>query len=210
MASEAPDGRGGRRAFEPLAGESRWKIVYQLLERRSVGDTLTYEQLGAALDLDPKRERSVIYPAVGRAGAAYLDSHLRALVAVPNVGYRIVEPREHLQLARDHNRRAGKELDRGYRVATQVDLTDVDPEVRKGLELLALGLSQQQEINRRQARTNAKMAKVMEATAVKAERTAEQVDEVLDRLARLEERVARRSAAKAATAAAELASGEEI
>jgi hypothetical protein len=194
-----------RAAFTPVGGEARWKVVYRLLERRSVGDTLTYEAIGAALDLDPRRERWVIYPAVRRAATVYLDSHLRALVAVPNVGYRVVAPSEHLQLARDHNKKAGKELERGYQVATQVDLTDVDPEVRKGLELLALGLSQQQEINRRQARTNAKMAKAMEATATKVERTAEQVDEVMERMARLEERVSRRNAAQRATEAAELA-----
>lgn len=192
-----------RSSFEPVGAEARWKVVYHLLERTSVGDVLSYDKLGEALEVDPLRGRPVIYPAVARAGALYLETHLRALVAVPNLGYRVVEPFEHLALARGHNKKAGRELERGYRVATQVDLTGVDPQVVRSLELLALGLSQQSEINRRQARTNAKIAKAMEATAVKADRTADQVDEVLDRLAKLEARIERRNAAKAATAALE-------
>jgi len=135
-------------AFKPLGERSRWRMIYELFQKAKIGETVTYEQIGEALGLHPKRHRHEMQMAARRASVelARVDRH--EVDAVRNVGYRVVEHREILGMARRRNRRAGNQLVRGQVTAQAVDLNQVDEEMRKGLETLARGLAAQSEINR--------------------------------------------------------------
>src|ERR1041384_6912692 len=104
--------------------------------------------MAGALGLDPKRNRQEMQMAARRAALELERVDRRAVDAVRNVGYRIVQHREVLGLTRRRNRKAGTQLVRGSITAKAVDLNEVDDEMRKGLETLARGLAAQAEINR--------------------------------------------------------------
>jgi hypothetical protein len=137
--------------FEPVGPIARWRVIYDLLRPLKVGEILTYEAMATALKLDPETDRHVIQMSARRALKELLNIDHRASKAIVNVGYRVAKPAEHVTLAVDRNKRAGRQLVTGRNVSTKVDLNGVDSETRAALELLAAGFSRQMEINRRVA-----------------------------------------------------------
>jgi hypothetical protein len=137
--------------FMPVGPVARWKIVYQLVQPLAVGEVVTYESIGAALDLHPDRDRHTIQMATRRALKELLDVDHRAAQPITNVGYRVAMPAEHLGIAETKNKRAGRQLKAGHDVSTKVDLNGVDPNVRQAIQLIAQGFARQMEINRRVA-----------------------------------------------------------
>lgn len=137
--------------FEPIGPIARWRVVYDLLRPLEVGQVLTYDAIGEALSLDAStvEDRHVIQMAARRALKELLNIDHRASKAVTNVGYRVALPEEHITLAKDRNKRAGRQIVTGHAVATKVDLNGMDPQARTALEMLALGFARQGEINRR-------------------------------------------------------------
>lgn len=137
--------------FQPVGPVARWKVVYDLIRPLEFGEVLTYEAMGEALGLDPevKEDRHVIQMSARRALKELLNIDHRGSKAVPNVGYRVAQPVEHVGLATERNKRAGRQLVTGRNISTKVDLNGVDAQTRGALEQLAAGFARQMEINRR-------------------------------------------------------------
>lgn len=135
--------------FVPVGAVARWRVVYDLLRPLKFGEVLTYEAIADALELDADTDRHVIQMASRRALRELLNIDHRGSKAVTNVGYRIAKPEEHVTLAKDKNKRAGRQISAGHVVATKVDLNGMAPESRAALEMLAKGFARQGEINRR-------------------------------------------------------------
>jgi hypothetical protein len=136
-------------AFQPLGEQARWRTIYDLLVKLGVDEVVTYERLAAELGLNAESDRAAVQMAARRAIQELLKEEKRTCEPVRNVGYRVVEPKKHLDLARGRNKRARVQMRAGYDVATHVDLNAVEPEVRAALEVIAQGFAQQMEINRR-------------------------------------------------------------
>lgn len=168
--------------FQPQGEQARWRIVYAILQDRSVGDTITYEELGALLDVD---DRHTLQMAVRRAGQEYLEIDKRALDAVPNVGYRIVEAGEHLRLAKKDQRRSSRALRRGHSKVVNVDLTLLDEESRRAFEVVAQAFSLQMTFNKRMDVRQKRLEQAVASMAEQHERTASEVAELRARLDRL-------------------------
>jgi hypothetical protein len=173
--------------FEPVGQEARWRTIYALLKANGVGDTLTYERMGEALDLDPERDRQTIRTALYRAAREYEHVDKHALEAIPNVGYRIVEAIEHLTLAQRQQRRAGRALQRGHSVAVNVDFNGMDPSVRKGFEVVGQAFALQMDFNRRFDVRQKRLESVVHHTGERTERNEAEIVELKERLARLEQ-----------------------
>jgi siderophore synthetase component len=176
--------------FKPAGEVARWRIVYDLLRKASVDQVITYEEMGAALDLDPDAARHVIQMAVRRAAREHEVADGRALDVVPNAGYRIVTVPEHLTLAKRHHKKASRSLARGQSKVEHVDLTGVDPETRRAFEVVALAFQMQADFNRRVESNQKKLARQVSAAASAQERTAEELADLRSRLARLESEIA--------------------
>lgn len=172
--------------FESVGEKARWKLLYAKLCAMDVGATLTYEIMGDLLDLDPRLDRQTIRAALRRAADEFLEKNSRALDAVRGVGYEIVQPRDQLRLARWHGVKAGNQMHMANRLSSFVDFNGMDPEVKKGFEVVALGFSQQMEVNSQQDRRNRDMVAALETASIKIERTDEEVSELQKRLADLE------------------------
>lgn len=135
--------------FVPIGPVARWKVIYDLIRPLKVGEVLTYEAMGEALGLDSEKDRHVVQMAARRALKELLMIDHRGSKAITNVGYRVAKPAEHLGLAEERNKKAGRQLVTGRNISTKVDLNGVDIATRQALELLAAGFSRQMEINRR-------------------------------------------------------------
>jgi len=175
--------------FKPIGDEPRWRILYRLLVKAPVGSVVTYQQMADALDLDPVRHRPTIASAMRRAAEEHEEVDRRAIEVVRDEGYRIVDVDGHLRLAHVHGRRAGAQLEMAYSKVTNVDLSDVDPEIRKGFEVVAQGFLQQMEINRRLSARQRRTERALDAVAQRSERTDEELAELQARLSALESRV---------------------
>lgn len=172
--------------FEPAGEIARWRIIYGLLTDRTVGDVLTYDDMAEALDLDPADDRHTIQVAMRRAAKELESENKHAVEAVQNVGYRIVEPEEHLRLARGQQKRSSRALVRGHSKVVNVDLSGVDPEIRNAFQVVASAFAMQMEFNRRTDIRQKKLEDSLDAVRERSTRTDEEVAELRARLERLE------------------------
>jgi leucyl aminopeptidase len=178
--------------FRPVGDRPRWRVIYDLLRKLNVGDLLSYEEMGHALDLDADTDRLTIQLAMRRAARELevVDKH--AVDAVTNQGYRIVEPNEQAHLARRHQRKANRSLARGQSKVVNVDFNQIDPETRKAFEIMAGAFAAQIDFNRRMDVRQRNLEKAVEAVSARTEekalRTDEELAELRARLRRLEER----------------------
>jgi hypothetical protein len=174
--------------FEPVGETARWRLLYAELQTLGVDDVLTYEQMGETLDLDPGADRHTIQVAMRRAAVELEKVDKHAVEAIKNVGYRIVEPEEHLRLAKGQQRRSSRALARGSSKVVNVDLSNVEPEVRQAFQVVAAAFAMQMEFNRRTDVRQKKLEDALGTVREESTRTADEVAELRARLDRLEGR----------------------
>jgi hypothetical protein len=173
-------------AFEPLGDQARWRILYRLLVGVPTGDILTYKAMAHALDLDPVRDRAAMIMPFRRAAREHEEKDKRAIEVVRGEGYRVVDVDGHLRLAHRHGRRAGAQLQAAYSKVTNVDLSDVEPEVRHAFEVVARGFSDQMEINRRLSARQDRTERAVDMVTQRSDRTDEEIAALQARLTLLE------------------------
>lgn len=173
-------------AFEPAGPDGRalWYAAYELLKGVAINDVLTYEDLETALD----RPRAGVQASMRRAAKELLNEDKRAVIAVPNVGYRVIEPGEHLDVAKTRQRRSTRQLQRGQDVITNVDMSGMTPELRKMFGAVGTAFSLQLDFMRRLDVGQRKLADRLDAMAPKVDRTVEDVEKLKARLAALEKK----------------------
>ncbi|MGD9604457.1 MAG: hypothetical protein AB7V59_21795 [Gammaproteobacteria bacterium] len=180
------------RPFLPVGERARWRVIYDLLRKAKVGDVVTYREMAEALDLDAKRDRTKVQLAMRRAAKELETVDLHAVEPVVNEGYRIVEPEQHLDLARKHQRKAGRSLQRGHSKVVNVDFNGMPGDVRKAFEVVAGAFAAQIDFNRRLSVRQDHLERAVEAvtqqTGEQQQRTAEELEALRERLRRLEEK----------------------
>jgi hypothetical protein len=120
-------------AFETVdpSGVPRWQHIMPLFERREYGDVITYEDLEQALD---GASRLIVQNVVRAMSKRLLRDHQKAIQAVMNQGYRIIEPKEHLSASQDRKERARRQATQALDLVTYVDRTALDMEEQKRVE----------------------------------------------------------------------------
>ena len=113
------------RPFQPLDAKPEWRKIYdELLSDAEYGTVITYEELSDVLGRNFGEHRGPIYRARRELG----NMRFRWLVAVPTVGYRIINANEHIQVADDHKHRARRQMSRMIEVARATDLSQLNGE----------------------------------------------------------------------------------
>lgn len=177
---------GQMTAFKPVGERARWLDVYDLLQAAEVNSIVTYDAMATALGLDADKDRTLLQGVMRQAAKHHEKVDKRAVVAVANKGYRVVEPSEHLGLARRHQVRSARSLKRGHSKAVNVDLSKIEPEARKALEMVAQVISLQMDFNRRAESKLAAHDRAIAALTAATERTEAEREEFRERLERLE------------------------
>lgn len=137
------------RAFEPVGDRARWKTLYELLTKADVDDVVTYEDMAAALSINPVDDRRIIQQSIGRAATELLQVDKHAIEPVINEGYRIVKPAEHLVLAQRRGRRAERAMEKGHATVTNVDYNGLEADTRRTFELVGRAMAWQIAVMRR-------------------------------------------------------------
>ena len=178
--------------FQPAGERARWRVIYDLLREAKVGEVITYREMAEALDLDAKRDRTKVQLAMRRAAKELETVDRHAVDPIANEGYRIVEPEQHLDLARKHQKKAGKSLQRGHSKVVNVDFNGMEPDVRKAFEVVAGAFAAQIDFNRRLSVRQDQLEKAVDAvtqqTDAQRQRTDEELEALRERLRRLEEK----------------------
>lgn len=174
--------------FKPVGERARWLEVYDLLVATEMNGLVTYEAMGVALGLDPEdsKDRLLIQGAMRRAAKEHEVVNNRAVTAVTNQGYRVVEPKEHLGLAKRHQKRSTRSLERAHSKAVHVDMSKVEPETRKALDMMAQVIGLQMEYQDRAEKKLAAHDRAIESLVQARERTEAERQEFRERLERLE------------------------
>lgn len=175
--------------FKPAGERARWKYLYELLLATEDDGILTYQEMADALGLDVEADRQLLRVAFYRAAKEHEEVDKRAVKVIPNKGYRIVAPKEHLDLARKQHTRSSRALAKGQSKVVNVNMADMDPETRKAFEIMALGFAQQLDFNRRAERRLFQQEKITQELVQTSERSEEERREIRERVARLERRM---------------------
>jgi hypothetical protein len=108
--------------FAPKGERPEWRMIYEdLLEGAESGTIITYADLEGLLGRDFAVNRGPLY----RARRTLGELRHRWLEAVPNVGYRVVEPLEHMRISAGHRRKSRRQVGMAIRVLESTDLTQL-------------------------------------------------------------------------------------
>ena len=173
-------------AFQPVGSTARWRILYAMLRGCQSGVLITYQDMGAALNLDPTADRHAIQMAMRRVAKEFEREDKHAVDAVPNEGYRVVHDTERLGLARRYQRKAAGALETGHSKVVNVDFNGMDPNVRRGLEIVAQAFALQMDFNRRFDVKHQRLEAAVQSVQEQNRRTDEEVAALRARLERLE------------------------
>lgn len=174
--------------FQPVGDRARWQVLYELLCSTNIGQVLTYEAMAGALGISAGRDRALIRTAIGRAAEELELVDHRAIEAVRNEGYRVVEAIEHLRLARGHQKRAKRSLHRGHAKVVYVDLRGLDAEARREFGVVADAFALQLDLNRRLDIRQRRLEEAVNGISQGVGRPEAEIAELRGRLERLEER----------------------
>lgn len=167
MAGRGSAGQGKAGApFTPSRadGRSDRRVIFELVQGASPGDTFDYDKLSAALaeGLDAEIGRDRVYRAVGAANKTLLQRERRYLDVVKGTGYRVISADEHLPVALANKDRAQGYLKRGIDLLRNVHADELSPAQRtlhEGQLLILGGLYQAtRESSRRHDRSEALIA----------------------------------------------------
>lgn len=161
----------------------RWRLLYDLFQRT---DLVTYKQAADTLGLDAERDRKAIQKAMARAGEELEQADKRALRPVPNVGYRVAEPNEHIALAREYQAKSQHAIERGVSKVVNVNLNGMDPAARNLTMAVAQVLCRQADMMNRFDLRQQKTEEQMREIIARQNRSEAETAELRERLARLE------------------------
>lgn len=109
---------------------AEWELLYNLFADRQVGDVVTYDEIDAALGRDFRAYRSPIY----KTRIRLLKQKSLGIVSLSNIGYRVVQAKEHEGQARKHHRRSKKQMDQAVTWIQHTDRTGMTLDERNRLE----------------------------------------------------------------------------
>jgi alkylated DNA nucleotide flippase Atl1 len=173
-------------AFEPIGEVSRREAVVNLFEEIPHDTVVTYDEIGTALDVS---DRAIIQTAVGAAKREIERRYSKALIAVPNSGYRVVRPAEQLTLARSHQQRSAKQLKLSKSKLDHVDLSQLTPAENAMFVLAREAIAHVMDYMRKNDIRAARLEQTVETVKQESVKTTEEIAELNRRLADLENRL---------------------
>lgn len=127
--------------FTPIGEKSHREIVVEAFKDVSYDDVVSYEHLSEILGFDVKTSnRSAIYAA---QRTLEKDYH-KTLDAVVGVGYRVIRPEEHVDLANRHHKRARRQVTRAINKTASANRSVLTATDQARLDRVEINLKRQQ------------------------------------------------------------------
>ena len=109
--------------FAPKGDRPEWKIIYdELLANADFGTVISYRQLEELLSRPFEPNRAPLY----RARKELAEQRKRWLEAVPNVGYRVTSPEDHVRVSAGYKKRSRHQMGLAVKVLEATDLSRLD------------------------------------------------------------------------------------
>jgi hypothetical protein len=173
--------------FEPQGEVSKRQMLVDLLSQAPVDSVVPYAEMEALIE----GNRSVVQACVHQAQSALSRDHNVSLKAVRNVGYRVVPPMEHVDLAVAQQRKARRGMGRGRRHVDYVDMSELTEPQRQVISNVAGVLARQQaqiqRIDRRQAILESAFTEKLQGDVKRDAATQSRLSRIEAELARLNE-----------------------
>jgi hypothetical protein len=188
-----------RRPGPKPGNQPRGEILFEAMAVLKVGETISWEQMGDLLGLDPAnpKQRPAISVAAKRACALLTERERKIARLVWGQGYQIADSDTVMVLAHRHQSRALAEVEAGRAKVNTIDLGKLDATTAKIVEATAMGFERQAEymgrIDIRQQRIERVMGALAERvddTASRVEKTSTKTDDNAEEITRIRERLA--------------------
>lgn len=176
--------------FTPLGDKSRRVMILDLVATRKYGDTIAYAELETMLNVDRQTAQAAMHQTI----RSLEREQSKTVEAVRNIGYRIVNPGDHLRMATRHQKKARRSVTRAKSKVDHVDMGELTDGEKAAVTLAATALAAQIEFARRADLRYAKREEVesfVSAQVVHNTRTVGELDAVKARMARLEAALAK-------------------
>lgn len=172
--------------FVPLADVSQRQMVIDMAADVEPGEIITYEAIESLLGLDRPRAQSV----VNQAKFGLQKTHQKSLVAVRGVGYRVLSPSEHLELAKVHQAKGRRQTRKSRQAVEHTDYSKLNEAERTKYDV-AIGVLRTLERWERRAdlryASRERLDDFVSAQSTKNARTDSEVSDLKTRLARIEQ-----------------------
>lgn len=139
-----------RQPFETLdpEGVAEWKKCYERVlevaaakEEEGGDGIIRYEEIANILGRELNEGNQRLCAPMQRVKIEVQKEHQFALIVVPNVGYRIIEPSEHFGLARHHQRKSRRQVSKAQLALLSADRARLTDDERRRQDHLANRLS---------------------------------------------------------------------
>lgn len=172
---------------------ARWTILYDAMIKLAPGDLLCYEDMGELLGLDFQiiKQRNVINAAARRAADEATRRKSMVFRIMRGHGYQVAEPTQVLELARNHQSRAMREVGAGATKVATIDTSQVDVTMAKIVEATQMSLTRQQAYMASLDVRQKRLAIAVAALGVQQAVTQSTVDKTLERVDATQEQIAR-------------------
>lgn len=160
-------------------------LVLEVLAAAEYGEVVPYDAISEVAD---GVDRRGVQSLVGRVKRRLEREHSKAVEAVANEGYRVVNPSEHLRLARGHQSKSRKSLARAQSTVLHVDASKLTDGEKVAVTVAATALAAQLTYMRQNDIRVGRLEKAAEVIGTAQERSAEEIAALRDRLDKLENR----------------------
>jgi hypothetical protein len=131
-------------AFKPVRadGRSYRDVIVDLFKDADYGRRMTYGELAEALGVS-SRDRTTVQQSARNANKVLLKIYKRGLKCIVNVGYRVIQPNEHMLVATNHQSKATRAMRTAltfYDGADLTRMTDVERRLHHGQQLIAVAV----------------------------------------------------------------------
>jgi hypothetical protein len=160
--------------------DTQWYPLYGFFSTKPYGYEATYDEILSVAGVNVRgNDRWMVY----RVKKELLRSDNKCIDCVDNVGYRVVEPREHVKVAKDHRNRGRRQLEKASSVLTGTPTTMLSMKDRKDHAEAELVISRQlQAVRKRTPRGLDKLLKEQPKTTDSTKANAEAARSRLEQL----------------------------
>lgn len=127
-----------RDPFKPKGAVAQWRMIFDYMKDREVGELVTYDQLTEALDRDFRHDRGPFY----RARREMEAERKRTLVVVTGKGYQVANVQEHEREVIKHHQKGRRQLRRSKVLVESADRRLMSHAERQRFDSLQLQISQ--------------------------------------------------------------------
>lgn len=164
---------------------SKTELIVEELARLDYGEMAPYPQLTELTG----SKRSTVQGLVRRATRTLLREHQKTVVCVPNEGYRIAQPEEHVDVALHHHKKGRRQVGQSLLTLRGTNRGRVSAEVLKRLDELEETVSAQQAMLRRMNRKQQEMDRHLAGVRGDTGQNREEIENLTRRFHDLEARL---------------------